>query len=1318
MVRQVQGGDQLFGRDPDGRVVDPDLIDGGLRSKQFATVLDLLGYGEIDGIFDEGGTGTNTFRKNVFLDNTPLQNPLGNENFTNVEVFVKNGASDQTALQEINAIENTIPVGVALTNSPFATERTGTYTLAGSAGQTTTIGGVTVNLGANQMLVALTGSAHNYSVGEVVHWANTTAAATVQTEKPQTQNILSIPTSTSFVINTTFENTSFQGDCTVKTSQGLSRTISNTDVDKIRVTIQIPSLQEFKDDGDIIGAEVKISIRIIENNGTINNPVILDVTNGKATSPYLKDYELIFERTMNFPLTLSVFRNTDDGTDSALQNSTNWLSYTEINTDTSAYQGFAYVALRFNAQEFQSYPRRMYRVKGTKIKVPHGTTVDSTNGRVIYPDGYTFNGTFKTDKEWCSDPAWVLYDILTTDKGFGGDDGIVQEENLDVFSFYSASAYASALITDPITSTTEPRFSCNVIINQRNDAYTLINDLCAVMNAMPFYSNGTLQISQDRPTNVSTNTSDIQYVFNNSNVTEEGFTYQNQSARLKYTEVEVQYFDNETQSMEFELVTADQITALASGSSGLDATTKFGRTRKTIKAFACTSIGQANRLGRWFLYTNLLESEVVSFTTTLEAGVIVRPSTIIGIADSVRSGTRKGGRIKTGVSTTQIIVDARTIDGNDLTHDVGATLSVVLPDGTAETKTISSIDGTTITVSSAFSSTPQANSVYAIESPSLQLQIFKVVTIEEKNDSEYTITAVIHDTNKYAQVEDTTVVLQPRQITTLIAEASAPSNLAATEQIVALNNRAVSKIFVAWEPVKGVKEYLLEFQYENDNPEKLRVARPSFELFESRLGTYTFKVKSYNTLGVLSSDTSTFTFTAVGKTALPADPTGLSLEPVSDTFVRLRFNPSTDVDVLHGGTISVRHTPSVDRTTATFQNSTEIIQRLSGSVTETLVPALTGTYSIKFIDDGGRKSENAARVIVTQPDPQPNQVILTERKDTDSPPFQGTKVNTFYDSDLDGLLLDGTLLIDDVLQDIDDLSNIDFAGPINSSGFYEFQSKVDLEGIFNLTLKRRFLTFGILPNDLIDSRTANINTWTDFDGTKADDVNAKLLVATTDIDPATSVSATYGQSGTTITITKSSHGYSVGDFVVIDFTAGSATDGNYEIQTVPSTSTFTVTSATSATISSGTSCTYGANFTQFNTFANGEYKGRGFKFKTELTSNDPAQNIKIEELGFEASIKRRTETVNTAIASQCATTGSAKTVTFGNAFFTGTNTLNTSTSAFLPTIGITLEGAVTGDYFKITSVTGTQFVIETRDGSNALKDLSFKYTAIGFGKGT
>ena len=233
-----------------------------------------------------------------------------------------------------------------------------------------------------------------------------------------------------------------------------------------------------------------------------------------------------------------------------------------------------------------------------------------------------------------------------------------------------------------------------------------------------------------------------------------------------------------------------------------------------------------------------------------------------------------------------------------------------------------------------------------------------------------------------------------------------------------------------------------------------------------------------------------------------------------------------------------------------------------------------------------------------------------------------------------------------------------------------------------------------------------------------DDVNAKLLVATTDVDPEASVPATYEQSGTTITVTRNSGNngadFKVGDFVVIDFTAGSATDGNYEIKTLPNNQTFTVTSETSATISAGTACTFGANFTQFNTFANGEYEARGFKFKVELTSDDPAQNINVTELGYEASVKRRTETVNTSIASGT----SAKTVTFGSPFFTGSGSIQGgSTSDFLPTVGITLENAVAGDYFIITSITGTQFVIEVRDISNNFKNLNFRYTAIGFGKG-
>ena len=1206
--------DQLFGTDR--KVVDPDLIDGGLRSKQFATVVDLLGYGEIDSIFDVGGSGTDTFQKNIFLDGTPLKNANGDNNFQDVEVFFKNGASNQTAIQEINAIENTVPVSAPVTNSASVT-----------------------------------------------------------------------------------------------------RSITNTSVDKIRVSIQIPALQEFKTDGDIVGTEVKVSIRITENDGTVSNPVVENAINGKATSPFVKDFEIKFERTMSFPIDVTVIRNTADSTESRLQNATNFLSLTEIITDSSAYQGFAYVALRFNAQEFQSYPKRMYRIKGTKIKVPHDTTIDSNNGRVIYPADYTFNGTFKTDKEWCSDPAWILYDILTTDKGFGGTDGVIDENTLDVFSFYSASAYNSELITDPITGTTEPRFSCNIILNRKNDAFTLINDLCSVMRAMPFYSVGSLTISQDRPTDTTTNTSDPQYIFTNANVTEEGFTYTGVGEKTKFTEVEVSYFDNDTQSLNFEYVSADEITAL----SGY--TTKFGKIRKTLKSFACTSRGQANRLARWFLYTNLKESELCSFTTTLEAGVVVRPSMIIGIADSLRAGVRRGGRIKSVTNTTTIVVD--DANNTDLTDENSATLSVIMPDGSTESRSISSISGTTITVSSAFSTSPQANSIWAIENTTVEFQTYRVLGLEETKHCEYKVSAIIHDTNKYSQVEDATVAANPRTITTLLDEVPSPSNGSAVEQIVALNNRAVSKIFVSWEPVKGVKEYLLEFQYENDNPERQRISRPSFELFESRLGSYVFKVKSYNPLGKLSATTTTIEIEAEGKTAVPADVQNVRIEPLSDEFVRLRFDKSTDVDVTHGGNVVIRSSNLTSG--ATFTNSVDVIPELSGNVSESIVPNIVnGTYLLKFKDDGGRLSSGEASVVVLQtvPNAFPKLTVLEDREDTDSPPFAGTKVDCFFSDDVNGLVLGSLVTLDDE-SDFDSIADFDFIGAVDiTGGSYEFANTLDLGGKQPLRLRRHMVTQGFYPNDLFDRRTANIDIWTDFDSATAFDVGAKLLVATTDLDPDLSTSATYEQSGTTITITKSSHGYSVGDFVVIDFAAGGATDGNYEI-TSKTDNTFTVTSATSATISSGTSCTYGANFSQFNPFVNGSYVARGFKFRCEMDSDDPAQSIEIDQLGYTAELESRTET---SLGNAGATNGliasgtSTKSVTFTNSFFTGQSGTSIAADSVKPSVGITIENAQAGDFFTIPSITSTGFTINVKNrdtsGNETFVNRDFKYAATGFGRGS
>ena len=1177
-------------------VVQPNLPKDALQSKQFQTLIELLGSGELEGFpsatGSKGSTEYNTSAlKDVFLNSTQvLQQSAGTSpndedfNFQNITFEPRFGTSDQTAIAGISETESENSVGVTVTQST-----------------------------------------------------------------------------------------------------PVSRQITDTNIDAVRVTIAFPSMQKFEDNGDINGASVVLNIQTIENDGTTTT-VITDTVKGRTASTYFRDYKINLPSGTSFPVTIRVNRTTADSTEPTLQNSFQWSSFTEIINESRAYANFAHVALRFDAATFPNQPQRMYRIRGTKIKIPHNGTVRA-DGSISYSG--TFNGTFKTDKEYSNDPAWVLYDLLTTPKGFGDH---IAESSLDVFSFFSASQYASEQVDNGVGGT-EARFSCNVVLNSQRAAYDTINNLASVMRAMPFYSAGAVNISCDKPTDAS-------YIYNLSNVSEAGFAYSSASKDTKFTLVNVSFFDNETQQVDYE-TTED--TALQA---------KYGIVTKNLNGFACTSRGQAARLGRWFLYTQNNEAETVTFTASLESGTIVRVGTVINIADPMRAGVRRGGRIKTGVSTTQIIVDDQ--NNTDLASTDSATLSVILSDGSLETKTISDITGATITVDSAFSSVPQTNSVWVIENTSVELQTFRVVSVTEKELLNYQIVAVVHDPNKYAFVEDGTA-LPARTITTLTALKDAPSSLQGTEQIVVLNNRAVSKLFIQWQPISGVTEYMVQYRFQNENFISERITRSDFTIFETLNGTYEVRVFSYNALGKPSTTPATTTFTTVGKTALPDDVQNLRIEPISDQFVRLRFDKSTDVDVIHGGNVVIRSSNLTDGT-GTFTNAVDVLPELSGNVSESIVPNIVeGEYILKFRDDGGRLSAGETSVLVTSPDPLPKLTVFTDREDTDSPPFGGAKVDCFFSDEVNGLVLGSLDTLDDVT-DFDAIADFDFLGAVDiTGGSYEFANTLDLGGKQPLRLRRHFVTQGFYPNDLIDKRTANIDTWTDFDGATAFDVGAKLLVATTDLDPDLSVSATYEQSATTITITKSSHGYSVGDFVVIDFTAGSATDGNYEIVSVPSTSTFTITSATSATISSGTSCTYGANFSRFNPFVNGTYVGRGFKFRCEMDSDDPAQSIEIDQLGYTAELERRTEQRSNISSG---TSGSGLDITFDQTFFTGQAGTSVGAGTQLPSIGITANDLSANERFELTSISGTGFNIKFLNAGNAVQDKTFSYTAVGFGRGS
>ena len=982
---------------------------------------------------------------------------------------------------------------------------------------------------------------------------------------------------------------------TVTTSSPVTRQITNTDVDAVVITLTWPQIQIFEDDGDIHGDTIEYKIQVQYIGGGFSDIISTSVS-GRTADAYSKDHRININGS--FPVDFRVVRVTADSTDAQRVNAFQFTSIQEVIDNSSRYLNSAYVALRLDSKQFNSIPTRRYRLRGCKVKIPgagannSGTpSVDLQTGRIIYPSGYVFNGVLGTGV-WCSCPAMILLDLLINTRYGLGDH--ITESNLDLFSFVAASQFANEEVDDGTGSgAKEARFSCNVNIQSPKEAFAAINDLAGVMRCMPIWSAGSITINQDKPTTAS-------YLFNLANVGEGGFSYQGSSLKQRHSVVSVSYFNMDSAEVDFEVV--EDSTAIS----------KLGTVVKQVKAYACTSRNQAARLGRAILFAEQNESEIINFTTSIDSGIVVRPGSVIEVNDPVRAGARRGGRV-VSATTTAITIDALTSTTLPALDD-SPTISVILPDGTVETRNINAISNAVLTVSSAFSSAPNTNAPYLLSSTSLQTQLFRVITVEEQDDINYLITALTYVEGKYAFIEDGTP-LPTRTISVLNAPLQPPSNLTVSEQTVVINNIARSKLIVDWQPVTGAVQYQVNYKLDNGNFTSVIVTASDFELIDAKIGTYTFEVFSFNAALVISANKTTTTINAVGKTAVPEDVTGLTIEPINEQFVRLRFTQAVAIDVLHGGRVYVRHTNQTGGA-ATFQSAQDVIEAVAGNQTEVIAPALAGTYLLKFQDDGGRFSANAASVNISTVEILDSITVKTDREDTDGTPFNGTKSNLTFDSSLGGLkLTDPTA---------------------NANGTYDFVDTLDLGSTFSLQLKRHFQGVGFYTGDQFDNRTENIDTWTDFDGTIANEVNAKIAVRT-----STDMSS-YGD---------------------------------------------------------------------FNDFANGTFKGRGFQFRITIDTTDTAQNLNLQQAGYSAVMSSRTEQ-SAVIASGAG----AKAVTFTAPFFVGTSGLG-NLNSFLPSVNISPQNMATGDFYEISNISGTGFTVHFKNSSNASIDRNFTYSAVGFGKG-
>ncbi len=269
----------------------------------------------------------------------------------------------------------------------------------------------------------------------------------------------------------------------------------------------------------------------------------------------------------------------------------------------------------------------------------------------------------------------------------------------------------------------------------------------------------------------------------------------------------------------------------------------------------------------------------------------------------------------------------------------------------------------------------------------------------------------------------------------------------------------------------------------------------SVDILDLAQGRYDFQVKAINRVLFSSAYAMLLNKEIVGLGARPAAPTGLTLQ-ASGGLAILKLDQHPEAAVRRGGRILVRHSESLSG--ATWEQSFSIgdANGYPGGSTIIVLPLKNGTYLVKAQNAAELQSASAASITTKQVTVLTFTSLTTLQEDT---AFTGTHVNTVT---IDGLLkLNSSGLWDDIV-DFDSLASVDSIGGIASSGTYTFSAGSDLGTVKRVRVTGVIEGLTVNALDLIDSRTANIDDWLDFDGTAGGgSVDAWLEVRHTDDDP-------------------------------------------------------------------------------------------------------------------------------------------------------------------------------------------------------------------------
>ena len=584
--------------------------------------------------------------------------------------------------------------------------------------------------------------------------------------------------------------------------------IINTNLSSFLINIKIPALSftkagdQFSDDeqNQQVGTLIQFNTQyrpIYKNgsNGTWEQDNTSQITTVQGlmsnayietikTTPNYNATEIVKENLIGWEFQIT--RTTLDSINAFVQNESFVDSVTEVFQTSLSYPNSAVIGSRFEAEFFSQIPNRAFDVRMLKVKIPSNYdpitrtyhddwdgSFSTENGGPYGSSGGTYIGASRDlGKHWTDNPAWIFYDLVTNKRyGLGK---YIETINIDKWSLYKIAQYCDVLV-DNGEDGVEPRFSANVYINSREEAFKVLQDFASIFRGIIYYGFGNINAIQDRE-------KDPVIQFTNANVKEGNFSYSSTAKKTRFSVAVIRYNDKEN----FYKPAIEYV-------EDVDAIRKYGVRETEVTAFGCTSKSQAVRLGRWILHTNNFEQETVNFSAGMES-LLVKPGDLIRVADKNRGLNLKGGRA-IDISQTGVILDTQV----DIENGVNYSLTLTNPTYFYDTEQISS-DGTFDSSDAEDLRKPQINKIdfnsvssgftfssgivgtgiqgpfsgtyigfpagtipadynaetglaWSLDNNVYDPEYYNVIDVKENADLDYDITATKHYSGKYAAIE-------------------------------------------------------------------------------------------------------------------------------------------------------------------------------------------------------------------------------------------------------------------------------------------------------------------------------------------------------------------------------------------------------------------------------------------------------------------------------------------------------------------------------------------------------------------------------------